>query len=451
MQTAMPRLRRHALHAAALLAALVAVSAARASVQVGIDDPRATTFTDPRFQALGVRYARLVVPWDAIGDPAPVDAWMEQARSAGIEPLVAFEHSAGDSCPGSPCTLPTLDRYGQAFDAFRARYPDVRLYTPWNEANHQSQPTAAAPQRAADYYNLMRARCPDCTVVAADVLGSADAPSWLGDFRRYAQGDPQLWGLHNYPDVNRLTDSGTRAVLDAVPGAVWLTETGGVVSFVRTDGSIAFPYDEQRAASALTYLFHYLVPTYSTRIPRVYVHEWRTSPTSDFDSGLIAPDGTARPGLGVFKAALPAPAVDPLAPDAPPSSPGTTGSGHPLGLPLGTPAARLHLVRVRAGRSLRATFTCEPGPGACAARIRLMTLDALRRRRGRRPMRVTLAATGLRVPAGRTGSARLVVGARARRLALRHARRSIAVILTTGPADGGFPRHDLTRTSIELR
>ena len=49
-----------------------------------------------------------------------------------------------------------------------------------------------------------------------------------------------IWGLHNYIDANRFRTRGTRALLRAVKGDVWFTETGGLV--VRRNGStVEFP------------------------------------------------------------------------------------------------------------------------------------------------------------------------------------------------------------------
>ena len=38
-----------------------------------------------------------------------------------------------------------------------------------------------------------------------------------------------IWGLHNYIDANRFRTRGTKALLQAVKGDIWFTETGGLV------------------------------------------------------------------------------------------------------------------------------------------------------------------------------------------------------------------------------
>src|SRR5262245_10657059 len=126
--------------------------AARSGPYVGISDQDPQTFTDSRFAALGMRYARLITPWNAIfTEPDRLDNWLQAAKAAGIAPLVAFNHARGDQCPAKPCTLPSVGQYRAAFNAFYAKYPWVRSYQPWNEANHQSQPTGKNPKRAAQF------------------------------------------------------------------------------------------------------------------------------------------------------------------------------------------------------------------------------------------------------------------------------------------------------------
>ena len=132
---------------------------------------------------------------------------------------------------------------------FHADFPSVTLFTAWNEANDGSEPTAHQPVLAAHYYDALQAVCPSCTVVAADVLDQAGMTGWVKSFRRAVKGNPQLWGLHDYEDVNFHRSSGTRAFLASVPGTVWLTETGGLVRFNE------FGYNPKRAAAATRYLF----------------------------------------------------------------------------------------------------------------------------------------------------------------------------------------------------
>jgi hypothetical protein len=84
---------------------------------------------------------------------------------------------------------------------FVARFPQVRTYTTWNEANHVSQPVADRPEAVAGYYEELRAACARCTTVAGDLLDSGTYVGWLRRFRAATATSPRLWRLHNYSDV----------------------------------------------------------------------------------------------------------------------------------------------------------------------------------------------------------------------------------------------------------
>ena len=64
----------------------------------------------------------------------------------------------------------------------------MKNYQPWNEANHQSQPTARNPKAAAQYYNVVKDECRTCTVVALDLLDSSNMTRYLKSFLLYADG-----------------------------------------------------------------------------------------------------------------------------------------------------------------------------------------------------------------------------------------------------------------------
>jgi hypothetical protein len=268
---------------------------------LGIADQKPETFSDPRFRALGVRRTRLNTPWNSIfTEPDRLARWLNAARAAGLEPLVAFERGRGEPCPAQPCRLPGVAQYEKAVRAFRARYPWVHLLQPWNEANSATQPTGKHPERAAAYYEVVRRACPGCVITGADLLDSGNLERWLRRFRSALHGStPQLWGLHNYTDSNRFHSTGTRHFLSLVPGEVWLTEAGGIVSFTTADGRPALPYDEQRAAKATRYLLG--LAGVSPRIRRIYIYQWKVDFRGNrFDAGLLDPAGRPRPALSVI-------------------------------------------------------------------------------------------------------------------------------------------------------
>ncbi len=268
----------------------------RPALVVGIGEQQAAMFSDPRFRDLGISKARIVIAYDATSvkfERELADTWLAEARRAGVEPFVTFGHSRVH-----PDKLPSIGEFRAAFRAFRVRYPDVRVYAAWNEINHIGQPTHDHPERAAEYYNVVKAECGGCLVVAGDVLDQPGMVSYLRRYRRHVDGEPQAWGLHNYTDSNRFRSSGLRAMLNAVPGEIWLTETGGLVQLAER-----LERDEQRAARAITFTLR--LARAHPRVRRLYLYNWTGSDAkARFDSGLIAPDGTARPSYDVLRAAV---------------------------------------------------------------------------------------------------------------------------------------------------
>jgi hypothetical protein len=268
---------------------------------VGIGDQKPNMFSAPLFRALKVKRSRYGPAWNSIfTEPEVLDAWLKSAQAAGVEPLIAFGAARGSNCPTEPCKLPSVSEYRAAFRAFREKYPWVTNFQPWNEANHQSQPTGRNPKAAAEYYNAMKAECRTCTVVALDLLDSTNMVKYAKSFLLYAKGKPRLWGLHNYSDVNRFTSKGTKALLRTVRGDVWITESGGLVSFETKTGRQTFKPDEKRAARATEYMFK-LASDYRNRIKRLYVYHWQGGDDNRFDAGIVRPDGTARPTYQVIR------------------------------------------------------------------------------------------------------------------------------------------------------
>lgn len=263
---------------------------------IGIGEQRAAMFDDKRFAGLGVEHARLVVPYDAARRRVErdlVSVWLAGARRTGTEPFITFGHSRE-----TPSKLPSVSEYRAALRAFREMFPEVRVFAPWNEINHDSQPTSDAPRRAAQYYNAMKAQCPTCVVLAGDVLDQRGMLRYLRSYRRHLEGEPAVWGLHNYSDTNRFRSKGLRDMLAAVKGEIWLTETGGIVKFGRS-----FPRDEQRAARATAYAIKQARD--NERVRRIYLYNWTGADRkARFDAGLIAPDGKARPAFDVLRRAL---------------------------------------------------------------------------------------------------------------------------------------------------
>lgn len=293
-----------------------------AHVTVGIGDNRGSFLNDKRFDALGIHNVRLIVPYDVVRARGwrlrYTDAWLHAARDRGLDVLVSFGFSQRQHWRWH---LPSTGEYRARVREFMGRYPWIHEYSTWNEANHKRvQPTGMHPTHTAMLYRTLRTLCrePDCTTLAADVLltGSRRTWRWIRTFRRRAGAGPYIWGVHNYPDANRLSSRETRRFLRAVPGDVWFTETGGIVRFGRT-----WTPNEGRAARALRQVFR--LADLSPRVKRVYLYSWQGTNDRRWDSGLISPDGRLRAAFHALVEELSLDRFDPKLPTAeiPPSAP----------------------------------------------------------------------------------------------------------------------------------
>jgi hypothetical protein len=297
----------------AVLLAVLVVAPAQGAYRVGVSEQRASMFSEGRWQKLKLKRVRYIVPWDWDRESwqiAEIDGYMGAARAAGQEVLVSFNAprgcwNEGDYSSASRCKAPKAKSFFAAFKRFDDRYPWVQVYSPWNEMNHPSQPTYRKPGRAAKYYNRLRSqrRKRDFKLMGADLLDTSNMIRYVRKFNRAAKGTPRLTGLHNYQDVNYKTTADTIRLLDTVPGEVWLTETGGLVSFGRLD------YSESRAKKRARYLFRFTARYDSrraglrSRISRVYYYKWYGEERgARFDAGLVSEDGTdKRKAFKVFK------------------------------------------------------------------------------------------------------------------------------------------------------
>jgi hypothetical protein len=286
-------------------------STASARIAVGVGEQDYPPFQDGPWKNAGLKKSRYVTPWNVAtrrgSERAKMDAFYRSARSNRVELLVAFNPSAGSRCPRRPCRRPSARSYTRAFRSFRRRYPRLKVIAPWNEANHNTQPTMRSPKAAATYYNIVRKYCRGCKIVAADVIDESNMTRWLRSFRRYAK-RPRIWGLHNYRDTNPRRGQklgGTRRLLRSVRrGQVWLTETGGIVTFQLASGRTLFPTSESRANSATRRMFS-LAKKYRRRIARLYIYHWRASLADNrFDAGLLRRDGSARPAYNTLLSML---------------------------------------------------------------------------------------------------------------------------------------------------
>ena len=279
-------------------------AATRAGPVVGVGEQKPTMFQSTSWKALRVRVARYTAPWDALEDPqqlALLDAWMASARRARVRVLIGFAHSLRTQKLAK--VVPTPRRFERQFKRFRARYPWVRDWLVWNEANHPGSQTARRPRRAAQLFDAVARNCRGCQVVAADVLDTRNMARWVQRFRRYARHAPRIWGLHNYGDANGLKTKSTLKLLSITRGKLWFTETGGVVVRRVYRGRRAirtYRYSLRHAARSTAHALE--LSCLSARIARVYLYHWQPPvKVTNWDSGLVDRRGRPRPAYRALR------------------------------------------------------------------------------------------------------------------------------------------------------
>jgi hypothetical protein len=271
---------------------------------VGIGEQKPSMFSSKAWRNLGLRHARYTAPWDALTDPYQrqlLDAWMAAARAGHVRVLLGFAHSLRSERLAH--YLPSQREFGRAFAGFRTRYPWVRDYVVWNEANHPGALTAKRPRRAARFFDAVASRCKRCNVVAADVLDTAGMVSWVRRFRGYARHRVKIWGLHNYGDANGLKVKSTPRLLALTHGRIWFTETGGVVVrrvYRGTRVLRTFRYSLAHAARSTEHAL--ALSCLSRRITRVYLYHWQPpAKVTNWDSGLVDGRGRPRPAYAAVR------------------------------------------------------------------------------------------------------------------------------------------------------
>lgn len=287
----------------ALAAATPAV--ASAAVAAGISDDGTSMFTNKHFTSVNFTTARYTVFWNVavMKDKSALNAtraWMAAAKRAGITPLVTFVADYGPA--GN--YIPSTAVYTRAIKAFIHDFPQVKLYTAWNEPDWKYRPKLARnPRLAASYYNTLVANCRRCTVAAGDLyLPNPQLGAWIRQYRRYLHPRPKAWAIHNYYDVRTHTSGQIRTLESLTSGQIWLTEISGVLRRghwqFRNQSAVAAGRDE-------AYLWS--MPKRFRRITRIYHYQWQgelAGPNSGWDSGLLTAFGRPRPGYVAAKKAI---------------------------------------------------------------------------------------------------------------------------------------------------
>jgi len=289
---------------AALVLALVAAgllsAPAAARPMIGVGESSYEMFYDQRFEQLGVRTVRIVLPYDYQSRPfdkARYEPYLMLARAQHKDVFVHFAHS---NRPRKLHHLPSVREYRRAIGAFAKAHPWVTSYGVWNEVTHNSQPTYRDPRRAAQYAKALHRAVPAAKhIVVLDGLDGRRLASYTSAFRRYykLRSRKDVWGLHNYDDANvSHTPRYTREFLHLVPGKVWITETGGIIR------SKHRRYGVKAAARATKAALR--IAKVSRRVKRVYFYHWIRNPRNYWDSAFLNANGTPRPAYRIFKNAL---------------------------------------------------------------------------------------------------------------------------------------------------
>lgn len=297
----------------ALLAGTLAVPATSGAYVVGVGDQNATFFENAYLQQLAPKRTRYITPYNSVFTKRDeVDRWMDAARNARMEIVVAFNPPEGMRCPNigraRGCRPVSSAAFRRAFRAFRARYPFVRIFQPWNEVNNLTQPTARYPEAVVTYYQIVKANCRGCTVLGADLQDLPNLVSYtrkvLDTFRRRRVRLPQVWGLHNYTDINRFVkdrNSSLRRVSPLLPGKIWLTEVAGLFRFQPQNARQSFRPDLRRQKRAMEAIFKQ-ANVHKRKVARIYLYQWFASPpTNRWDSAVLDVHGNPRPVYAVLE------------------------------------------------------------------------------------------------------------------------------------------------------
>lgn len=297
----------------ALMAAALLAPSAGSGYVVGIADQDPAFFGDGYLQQLAPKRTRYITPYDsAFKHRALVDAWMAAAEAANMEVVVAFNPPDGMRCPNigraKGCKPVSAAAYRRAFVAFHKRYPQVRIFQPWNEVNNLTQPTARYPEAVVTYYQIVRRNCRGCTVLGADIQDLPNMVSYtntvLRAFRLRRVPVPKLWGLHNYTDTNRFVkdqNSSMRKAASLLPGKIWLTETAGLFRFQPQNARQSFRPDLRRQKRAMEAIFKQ-ANRYRNKVARVYLYQWFASaPSNRWDSAVLDAHRRPRPVFDVLK------------------------------------------------------------------------------------------------------------------------------------------------------
>jgi hypothetical protein len=262
-----------------------------------------------------ITLARYVVQWDVMTEPSSgphpggnyrerFEAWLEDARSLGLTPVVALT-SYDRVYPGSPGEyLPRLEAILSMAGAIG--YP-ITYVEPWNEPNNQGGESAATAAALANSANGLCEARRTCTVVAGDVEDRSDVALYIQAYERALSFQPHIWGVHPYVSVQSHSDSNLVRLIAALPahGAarqIWFTEIGALYC---SRGEVR---GEARQASDASYLVDTLLGDPALAPAHVFYYGFlfaghATAPCTAAggqDSELYASPDLARAAAGII-------------------------------------------------------------------------------------------------------------------------------------------------------
>ena len=233
--------------------------------------------------ALGAKHARLVVVLERRhrrrdDELNRVIAVPRTRRSAaGVTPLVTFEHARGDATicnrRANRKKAPVQAADGQAVRGEPAAVQGALPARPHVVRLERDQPLHAADvqepegrrevhdDRAQGLQGRHRRRAPTSstrptTRAPSDPTFRVDDPLREGASARPTRAPRSVCGVHNYSDVNRFRQTGTKALIKALGcKQIWLTETGGLVQVRRLQGRRS-----ARQLKATKYMFKVAAP-----------------------------------------------------------------------------------------------------------------------------------------------------------------------------------------------
>lgn len=283
-------------------------------VELGISDSDAPTVAEPWWDGLGIRRARIVVPYDVASTTGAagtrrregLEAYRANAAAKGVDLLVVLAPSADLRESGTNAALaPDADTFAAAFAAFLERYPDLRTIAPWNEPNNREArhyPLGGDPRLAADYWLRANALLAgEGTLVAGDFAGIAGDDHYVSAYQRRlkkAGATPAVWAFHAHGDVNEFQESGsTRAriarwYLSTLRGRwadcrVWIDEIGA-----RYRDACGTIWGDASQAEATRFLLG--LATLDRRIEAIYYYNYSNQCSTPSrcavqDRGLVSP------------------------------------------------------------------------------------------------------------------------------------------------------------------